>query len=80
MYAPSRSCIADLHEGATDGTYKKYAVNRGGFVEGVTALARREMSGVYHGFNERANKLMPNGAQITTPNYVDIAAMDSENV
>lgn len=71
-YAPSRSWRSDLHEGMTDGTYKKYAMNRGGFVEPCTAPVRRQMAGVWHGFNEVQPKILADARYTDTPNYLSI--------
>lgn len=79
-YAPSRSCRQDLHAGMTDGTYKKWAPNRGGAVEDTTAAVRRQMSGVWHGFNDSPMKVLPDGRQDHPPYYLDISPIDRENV
>lgn len=79
-YAPARSCNAALHEGMTDSSYKKYAPNRGGFPEPTSASVRRDMSGVWHGFSEKQPKALPDGTVHSTPNYVDVTPMDTENV
>lgn len=79
-YPPSRSCNEDLRAGMTDGAYKKYAMNRGGFVEGDTAGVRKLMSGVWHGFNESPTKFLPDGRECTSPYYVDVTPEDKENV
>lgn len=75
-----RSCNADLFEGMTDGGWKKYAMHRGGYVEGDTAGVRRNMSGVWHGFHEAQNKWLPDGRPCITQNYLDVSPMDLENV
>lgn len=79
-YPTPRSCTANLHAGMTDGAYKKYAMNRGGFVEGDTAGVRKLMSGVWHGFNEAEQKWLPDGRPCVTATYVDVAPVDKENV
>lgn len=79
-YAQPRSCNASLHEGMTDGGWKKYAANRGGFTEPTSANVRKDMSGVWHGFHEKQPKVLPDGRVYPTPNYVDVTPMDPENV
>lgn len=75
-----RSCNAELHEGMTDGGWKKAIMHRGGFVEGDLAGVRRCMSGVWHGFHEAQPKWLPDGRQVSTQNYIDVSPMDLENV
>jgi hypothetical protein len=77
-YAPHRSCNNALHAGMTDGAYKHYAPDRGGFVEGDTAGVRKLMFGLWHGFNEAATKWLPDGRPCTTPYYVDVAGTGPE--
>jgi hypothetical protein len=80
-YAPVRSCNASLHEGMTDSSYKKFAQDRGGFVEGITAAVRSDMSGLWHGFNERQHKALPDGTvSVATPDFAHISPLDMENV
>jgi hypothetical protein len=71
-YAPYRSYSADLFEGMTDGTFKKYAPNRGGFPEPCSAPARRQMAGVWHGFNEVQPKVLADTRIVSTPNYLSV--------
>lgn len=75
-----RSCNADLHTGMIDGGWKQYAMNRGGYVEGVSAGIRRCMSGVWHGMNEAQTKYLPDGRPCNTPYYVAVSPADVENV
>lgn len=77
-YPVSRSCNADLRAGATDGTYKRYAPNRGGVVEPTSAPARRLNDAVWHGFNESAVKVMPDGAQVHPPYYEDVSPISKD--
>lgn len=79
-YAQHRSCVADLHAGATDATYKKYAPDRGGVLEDTTAAVRRVMSGVWHGFNESSTKPLPDGTMGKVPYYNSVTPQDTENV
>jgi hypothetical protein len=80
-YTVAISCNDALHEGMTDGAWKKYAMHRGGaIVEGVSAGSRKCMSGVWHGFHEAPNKYLPDGRPCITPNYLDVTPIDPENV
>ena len=79
-FAAHRSWNRDLHAGMTDGTYKKFAMNRGGVVEDTSAPYRRDMSGAWHGFNETQNKVLPDGKVVMTPYYHDITPVDEENI
>lgn len=79
-YAPFRSCVSALHAGMTDGAYKKYASNRGGWVEGVSIGYRVRMSGLWHGFNEIQEKMMPDGRLDRPPYYGNVTPEDDENV
>ena len=63
-----------------DGAYKQAAPNRGGVVEDTTFKVRRQMSGVWHGYNEIQEKVLPDGRTATTPYYTDVASNDMENV
>lgn len=69
-----------MHAGATDGAYKKAAPNRGGVVEPLTAEYRKQMSGVWHGFNELSTKMLPDGRSGHPPYYQDVTPQDRENV
>lgn len=79
-YAPNRSCNGDLFEGSTDGGYKKYAPHRGGFVETASAHVRRDMSGVWHGFNDKPEKASPCGMMVPDGHFVNVTPKDVENV
>lgn len=79
-YPQFRSCNGDLKEGMTDGTYKKAAINRGGVVEDTYVPFRKDMSGVWHGMNEKQPKVLPDGRVISTGHYADVTPMDKENV
>lgn len=57
-----RSMNADLHEGMTDGKYKKIVQNRGGVVENVLFYDNREdLSDTYYGIHEDADLHCPDG-------------------
>ena len=81
-YPQARSCNTALHLGSTDGTYKAYAMNRGGMVveDGHTDVVRKQMSGVWHGFHEAPTRVCPDGRTFTSPYYVDMTPEDPENV
>jgi hypothetical protein len=70
VYPLSRSMNADLHEGATDGKYKKVIQNRGGVVESTTYLERSDLFDAYFGIHEKAVKVSGDGVVAATPNYV----------
>lgn len=70
-YGPTRSVNADLHEGLTDGSYKKVINDRGGFVDKVsTVAARASLSDRYFGIHETPYKTSPDGVNLPTPNFV----------
>ncbi len=48
VHTVKRSMNAELHEGSTDGKYKKFARNRGGVVEGIEADELRQLNDYYH--------------------------------
>ena len=74
-YGPTRSVNADLHEGLTDGSYKKVIQNRGGFVDKVsTARTRSTLNDRYFGIHETPYKTSPDGVNLPTPNFVPTAA------
>lgn len=66
-------CNRNMHAGMTDGTYKKAAPNRGGVVEPTFAAVRREMCGIWHGFNEIQEKVLPDGRTDNPPYYFNVA-------
>lgn len=70
MYAYSRSMNADLHEGATDGKYKKVINDRGGIVEAATYHDRADLLGSWYGIHEKRVKTSPDGVSAPTPNFV----------
>lgn len=78
--AEHRSWNQDMLAGATDGTWKKAVMDRGGIVEPQTSEVRKRMSGVWHGFNETQPKITADGRSVSTPYYQDITPQDSENV
>lgn len=70
VYPISRSMNADLHEGATDGAYKKVITDRGGIVEDATWNARRPLYDPWYGIHETPNKMAGDNVAGPTPNYV----------
>ena len=82
MYAPFRSCRTEMLLGTTDGTYKAFAINRGGadLEEDHLLNVRRQMSGLWHGFSESPDRIDPTGQVFVSPYYEDVAPMDGENV
>lgn len=79
-YAQPRSCNMSLKEGYFDGGFKHYRPNTAGKIEDCTAGIRRQMSGVWHGFNELEVKYMPDGTPVKTPYFVSVTPQDDENV
>lgn len=70
VYPISRSMNADLHEGATDGAYKKVVTDRGGIVEGATWNARHDLYDPWYGIHEERVKMAGDNVAGPTPNYV----------
>lgn len=70
VYPISRSMNADLHEGTTDGSYKKVVYDRGGVVEHATWDARRDLLDSWYGIHEKAVKMAGDNVSGPTPNYV----------
>lgn len=66
----SRSMNASMHEGATDGKYKKIVQDRDGVVHPETYADRRQLDDLWYGIHEAATKVLPDGTVTTTPNYV----------
>jgi hypothetical protein len=66
----TRSMNADLHEGATDGKYKKVVQNRGGVVEGATWAEREDLYDPWYGIHEIQPKVVPSNGSAYTPDYV----------
>lgn len=67
----SRSMNAELHEGATDGSYKKIAPARGGVVEHTFVPDRTRLSPFYYGsITESPNKTIGDGTVRPTPGYI----------
>jgi hypothetical protein len=48
-YAPNRSANLELNKGATEGSYRTIAPNRGGFVESLNGLAKTELAPEHYG-------------------------------
>lgn len=72
-YGPIRSANAELHEGMTDGKYKKVVQDRGGYVEGTAQAGRADLDDLYYGIHETPIKTGPDGLRLPTPNYVPTA-------
>lgn len=70
VYPQSRSVVAELNEGATDGKYKKVVNNRGGVVEQTTQAARADLKDIWYGIHEAPVKVRPDMQHVTTPNCV----------
>lgn len=66
---PTRSLNGDLFEGMTDGKYKKLRMNRGGTCEELTYQERRPLNDIWYGIHEIAEKVLPDGRIVRTPNY-----------
>lgn len=71
-YPKPRNLNADLELGTVDGKYKLARPNAGGVVEDTTAQYRREMCGIWHGFNEARTKILPDGRAVSTYTYQDV--------
>lgn len=69
-YGPTRSVNADLHEGLTDGSYKKVITNRGGFPERTSVQSRAHLDDQWYGIHEDPVKTGPDGIALPTPNFV----------
>lgn len=80
-YAAHRSCVADLHLGMADGTYKQYAMNRGGVVEDTTLRVRETMCGTWHGFNEAPAMHLPDAHSQDKfpayPRYKEVSCLEN---
>jgi hypothetical protein len=76
-YARLRSMNADLNRGASEGSYKTLAPDRGGVVESSYMEMRKYADDVYHGFHEVNPKYVP-GRCITvdTIDYLPTATPD----
>lgn len=74
-YPQFRSCNADLKEGMTDGGFKKANMNWC-TEDMLTAQIRKQMAGVWHGFNETNPKITPDGRSVSTLHYYDIASSE----
>ncbi|MFE5853243.1 hypothetical protein ACFQ61_08475 [Streptomyces sp. NPDC056500] len=73
-YAQQRSLTGEVHEGVTDGAYKKVVRDRGGVVEPTTYLVRRDLEDRWYGIHESPVKHTPDGRSVSTPNYVETPA------
>jgi len=78
----TRSCVAELRLGTTEGTYKSFAKDRGGsqVEDDHLLLVRKQMSGAWHGFNEAPTRITPTGDQFTSLTYRDVTPKDVENI
>lgn len=72
-YGPVRSANEALHEGLTDGKYKKVIQDRGGWPEGTTYAARRDLDDRWYGIHEVQPKMSADGIDLPTPNFVPTA-------
>lgn len=77
-YPKTRSANAELHEGMTDGTYRKVVMDRGGVVESLTYEARKDLSDAWSGIHEKADKVLPDGRMCRTPYAVSTPEADPE--
>jgi len=66
-YASPRSANAELHEGMTDGKYRKVVMDRGGLVEPCTYDARMDLTDGFYGIHEEPLKMLPDGRHCRTP-------------
>lgn len=66
-YAQPRSANAELHEGMTDGVYRKVNPDRGGDVEPTTYDMRRDLVDGWYGIHEQPVKMLPDGRSCRTP-------------
>ena len=69
-YGNTRSVNADLHEGITDGTFKKVIRDRGGFPENLTHAVRQDLDDTWYGIHELPHKYGGDGIPAPTPNFV----------
>lgn len=69
VYPLSRSMNADLHEGMTDGKYKKVVYDRGGIVETETWKSRADLLSAWYGIHEKQPKVAPDNVVAPTPDY-----------
>lgn len=76
MYANTRSMNADLHEGTTDGKYKKVVRDRGGVVENLSNRERSDLYDIWYGIHETSQKTAGDGVSSPTPYYVPTRISD----
>lgn len=69
MENTSRDMVANLAEGATDGSYKKVVRDRGGVVESTTYEERQDLSDVWFGIHESPEKNLGDGTRGRTPDF-----------
>jgi hypothetical protein len=78
-YPRLRSMNADLDKGATDGTYKQVAPDRGGVVESSFMEMRRHLDDVWHGQREAPDKYIMGRCKVAnTPGYFPTPAPDMD--
>lgn len=70
-YGPTRSMNADLHIGATEGSFKKVIRNRGGFVEATTTAARQPLNDTWYGIHETPTQMSGDGVVVPVRDYVE---------
>lgn len=69
-YPQPRSVNSELERGMVDGTYKQVNPNRGGYiVEGLTRMARSQMSIRLYGMVEAPVQALPDGSDILATAY-----------
>lgn len=61
--APYRDLRKNLHEGLTDGAYKKMVTDRGGVVEAVNVTRKLGMPKIYE-IEEAPVKMLPSGMTV----------------
>lgn len=69
-HATPRSANADLHLGATEGTYKTVVRARGGVVDPATQEARADLNDTWYGIHEAPLKMSGDGVLARTPNFI----------
>jgi len=64
---------ADLHIGATEGSFKKVIRDRGGFVEGTTYESRKPLNDTWYGIHETPSQMSGDGVVLPPRDYVETA-------
>jgi hypothetical protein len=70
----------DLSEGMTDGKYKKVTRDRGGDVERTTQESRKDLDDTWFGIHEQQPKVLPDGVQHATPQFIPTKPVDPMTV